>query len=111
MSAGAAAIEATYGTTYPFGPGSEVLCRSHYLSSILNSAVKRLFLNFCFFFLTVDFTSGTTKDYVYGTLGVTHGYTLELRNTVDGFITPTTLIAPVATEAWNGIKAMANAIA
>ncbi len=62
-------------------------------------------------FRTLDFTSGTTKDYVYDTLGVTHGYTLELRNTDDGFITPTTLIAPVATEAWNGIKAMANAIA
>ncbi|XP_046651366.1 carboxypeptidase A2-like [Daphnia pulicaria] len=83
MSLGAAAIEETYGTQCPFGPGSEVLY----------------------------FTSGTTKDYVYGTLGVTHGYTLELRNTADGFITPTTLIAPVATEAWNGIKAMANAIA
>ncbi|KAI9560707.1 hypothetical protein GHT06_011657 [Daphnia sinensis] len=82
MTAGAAAIEATYGTTYPFGPGSEVLY----------------------------FTSGTTKDYVYGTLGIVHGYTLELRNTPDGFVTPTTLIAPVATEAWNGIKAMANAI-
>uniref|UniRef100_A0A0P6D443 Zinc carboxypeptidase n=1 Tax=Daphnia magna TaxID=35525 RepID=A0A0P6D443_9CRUS len=82
MTAGAAAIEATYGTNYPFGPGSEVLY----------------------------FTSGTTKDYVYGTLGIVHGYTLELRNTPDGFVTPTTLIAPVATEAWNGIKAMANAI-
>nr|CAH0108893.1 unnamed protein product [Daphnia galeata] len=82
MTVGAAAIEATYGTEYPFGPGSEVL----YV------------------------TSGTTKDYVYDTLGVVHGYTLELRNTADGFITPGTLIAPVATEAWNGIKAMANAI-
>lgn len=61
-------------------------------------------------FFDVDVTSGTTKDYVYDTLGVVHGYTLELRNTADGFITPGTLIAPVATEAWNGIKAMANAI-
>lgn len=26
MAIGAAAIEATYGTQYPFGPGSEVLC-------------------------------------------------------------------------------------
>ena len=27
MTVGAAAIEATYGTEYPFGPGSEVLCK------------------------------------------------------------------------------------
>lgn len=58
-----------------------------------------------------DFTSGTTKDYVYDTLRIIHAYTLELRTTVFGFITPATLIAPVATEAWNGIQAMANAIA
>lgn len=30
MSLGAAAIEETYGTQCPFGPGSEVLCKSIY---------------------------------------------------------------------------------
>ena len=70
-----------------------------------------LYIFLCYYFLFADFTSGTTKDYVYGGLGIVHAYTLELRNTADGFITPPTLIAPVATEAWNGIKAMANAIA
>lgn len=82
MTVGVAAINATNGFEYVFGPGSEVLY----------------------------FTSGTTKDYVYDTLKVIHGYTLELRNTNDGFTPPASLIAPVATESWNGLKAMANAI-
>ena len=58
-----------------------------------------------------DYTSGTTKDYVYDTLGVIHGYTLELRNSPGGFVPEPSEIAPVATEAWNGLKAMAEAIA
>lgn len=62
------------------------------------------------FLIIIDFTSGTTKDYVYDGLGIIHGYTLELRSTDDGFVTPASLIAPVATEAWNGLKAMANAL-
>ena len=32
MTVGAAAIEATYGTSYPFGPGSEVLCNIFYFA-------------------------------------------------------------------------------
>lgn len=57
-----------------------------------------------------DFTSGTTKDWVYEGLKVVHGYTLELRSTPDGFVTPASLIRPVATEAWNGLQAMGNAL-
>lgn len=82
MTAGVAAINATNSFYYTFGPGSEVLY----------------------------FTSGTTKDYVYDSLNVIHAYTLELRQTDDGFVPPDTLISSVATEAWNGIQAMANAI-
>ena len=57
-----------------------------------------------------DFTTGTTKDYVYDTLAIIHGYTLELRNSPFGFVPPASDIIPVATEAWNGLKAMAFAI-
>lgn len=81
-----------------------------FITVLLYSNILNFLFNFQIHFYFIDFTSGTTKDWVYDGLGVIHGYTLELRNTNDGFITPTSLIAPVATEAWNGLKAMANAI-
>lgn len=88
------------------------LVRKFYVSLFLITTFQHIdWRKLCCLKTNLDFTSGTTKDYVYGGLGIIHGYTLELRNTVDGFITPDTLIAPVATEAWNGLKAMANAIA
>ena len=58
--------------------------------------------------IVLDLTSGTTKDYVYDRLGIVHGYTLELRNSDLGFVPPASDIIPVATEAWNGLKAMAK---
>jgi len=76
----------------------------------INTWWKFFFSLNSFLIQNIDFTSGTTKDYVYDSLDVIHAYTLELRQTDDGFVTPSTLISPVATEAWNGIKAMANAI-
>ena len=60
---------------------------------------------FSFHFL--DFESGTTKDYIYGHLGVKYTFSMELRDTGKyGFLLPSKLIKPTAKEAFEGIKAM-----
>ena len=59
----------------------------------------------------LDIASGVTTDFYYETQGVIHSYTIELRDTGRfGFLLPAAQIVPTATETWNGIKAMVNAI-
>ncbi|KAK3712219.1 hypothetical protein QZH41_001092 [Actinostola sp. cb2023] len=58
-------------------------------------------------FLLADQTSGSTKDFTYGSLGVKYSFVLELRDTGDyGFILPASQILPTAMETFAGIKAM-----
>ncbi|XP_031556610.1 carboxypeptidase B-like [Actinia tenebrosa] len=52
-------------------------------------------------------TSGSTKDFTYGTLHIKYSYVLELRdNGNHGFLLPQSQILPTAMETFAGIKAM-----
>lgn len=55
--------------------------------------------------------SGDTTDHYYENEGVVYSYTIELRDSgTYGFQLPPDQIVPTATETWNGLKAMINAI-
>ncbi|KAK4005827.1 hypothetical protein OUZ56_010951 [Daphnia magna] len=76
------ALTSTYGTPYTYG----------------NTAVTIL-------------ASGDTTDHYYENEGVVYSYTIELRDSgTYGFQLPPDQIVPTATETWNGLKAMINAI-
>jgi len=98
MIIGTDAIRATYGQNFTYGPASEIICNIRRQRFVLWIPLKVVFIS--------DFTSGTTNDYVYDSLGIVHAYTIELRNTQDGFVTPESAIAPLATEAWNVANAL-----
>lgn len=58
-----------------------------------------------------DKTSGDATDWVYGTLGVTHSYGVELPPFIlatGGFILHPENIEPVGMETFAGVKAMAE---
>ena len=58
-----------------------------------------------------DKTSGDATDWVYGTLGVTHSYGVELPPFIlapGGFILHPDNIEPVGMETFAGVKAMAE---
>lgn len=60
-----------------------------------------------------DKTSGDATDWVYGVLGVTHSYGVELRPSIfteNGFILPPTYIEPVGKETFAGLKTLATVI-
>jgi len=77
------ALTATYGTQYTFG----------------NTAA------------TIYIASGVTTDHYFENENVFHSYTIEVRDTGRyGFELPPNQILPTATETWNGIKALVNAI-
>jgi murein tripeptide amidase MpaA len=60
---------------------------------------------------TIYPAAGSTADYAYDTEKVLYAYAIELRDTGDyGFELPANQIKPTATETFNGLKAMANAI-
>lgn len=63
------------------------------------------------FRFATDIASGDTTDHYYESEGVVHSYTIELRDSgTYGFQLPPDQIVPTATETWNGLKAMINAI-
>jgi len=77
------ALTATYGTKYTYG----------------NTAN------------TIYIASGVTTDHYFENENVFHSYTIEVRDTgTYGFELPPNQILPTATETWNGIKALVNAI-
>jgi len=58
-------------------------------------------------------TSGDATDWVYGVLGVTHSYGVELRPSIftqNGFILPPTYIEPVGKETFAGLKTLATVV-
>jgi len=64
-----------------------------------------------FFRLSLDATTGTTKDYVYGQLKVPYTYVLELRDKGwHGFLLPAIAIIPTAKETFGAIQAMVEAM-
>lgn len=61
--------------------------------------------------VVIYYTSGDATDWVYGVLGVTHSYGVELQPSIftdNGFILPPTSIEPVGKETFAGLKALAN---
>ena len=70
-SAAVGALQAVHGTVYTSGPSG----------------------------VTIYPTSGTTDDYMYGTLGITHSYAIETRDRGQyGFLLPAAQIKPNAQE-------------
>ena len=62
-------------------------------------------------FFIIDSAAGATCDYFYEIQGIVHSYTIEVRDRGEfGFLLPPTLIHISASELFNGLKAMANAI-
>lgn len=82
-AAAVAAIKATHGTVYTYGPIST----------------------------TVYPASGSSADYTYGVCGIKYSYGVELRDTGEfGFLLPPAQIIPSGEETWAAIIAMAQYI-
>jgi len=60
---------------------------------------------------TIYIASGSSIDWAYDSLGVSHSYALELRDKGQyGFVLPASQIPAACTETWAGIKASINAL-
>ena len=60
-----------------------------------------------------DETSGDATDWVYGVLGVTHSYGVELQPSIfsnNGFVLPPSFIDPVGEEVFVGLETLATFI-
>ena len=119
------ALQATYGTIFSYGSIANVICKLFLIQFNLIDQIKQKTI-FC---LGKDVASGSTADWTYDAEKILYSYALELRDTglygiphcflfltkkkscsqivFLGFELPPRLIAPTATETFNGLKAMA----
>lgn len=68
-------------------------------------------VTFILIYTYADYSSGSSRDWAFGSLGVPYVYTIELRDTGRyGFVLPADQIIPTGEETFAGLKAAASAI-
>ena len=69
--------------------------------------VMLFLLNSFYIFLPSDISSGTSRDWYYGSLGSRYAYTIELRDKGEkGFLLPKEQIIPSGEEMWAAMEAV-----
>jgi Zinc carboxypeptidase len=109
MKAGVDAIKATSGYSYNYGSIYDSMCEwTTAISSAIDQSVDNYNKADSHGLAIADAASGSSIDYIYGSLSVKNAYVIELRDTGKfGFVLPQKEIVPTCKEAIAAILAMA----